>query len=77
MNFPYHTESISQHVHHFKGSHKKKNVPKSGKSPKGGGGVSAGDQKVHNSKCGLFDKRGGGKIFSVFPNLDVDFKCFS
>ena len=30
------------------------------KVQKGGEGVSSGDQKVHNSKCGLFDKRGGG-----------------
>ena len=37
-----------------RGAIKKKNVPKSGKSPKGGG-VSAGDQKVHNSNFGLFD----------------------
>ena len=31
-----------------------KNVPKLGKSPKGGGGVSVENQKVHNSKCRLF-----------------------
>ena len=58
------------------GSHQKKNVPISGKSPKGGG-ASAGDQKVHNSKCGLLDKRGGGHIFIFFPNVNVEFQCFS
>ena len=35
-----------------------KNVTKVGKSPKGG--VSIKNQKVQNSKFGLFDKRGGG-----------------
>ena len=53
----------------LRGAIKIKNVPKSGKSPKGGGGVSAGDQKVHNSKCGLFDKRGGEAIFSFFSQM--------
>ena len=62
----------------LRGAIKKKNVPKSGKSPKGGGGVSAGDQKVHNSKCGLFDKRGGGgHIFIFFPNVNAHFRYFS
>ena len=60
-----------------KGSNQKKNVPKSGKSPKGGGGVSFEDQKVHNSKCGLFDKRGRGHIFIFVPNVNADYKCFS
>ena len=48
-----------------------KNVTKSGKSPKGGGGVSSENRKVHNSKCGLCDKRGGGgeAIFSVFSQM--------
>ena len=45
---------------------------------RGGGGVSSENQKVHNSKCGLFDKRGGGgQIFRFFPNVNVDFKCLS
>ena len=48
-----------------------KNVPKSGKSPKGGEGVGPGNQKVHNSKCGLFD------IFIFFPNVNAHFKHFS
>ena len=39
------------------------------------GGVSTKNQKVQNSKFGLFDMRGGGYIF--FPNENVDFKCFS
>ena len=34
-------------------------------SPKGGG-FNTGNQNVHNSKCGLFDKRGEA-IFSIFP----------
>ena len=42
-----------------------KNVTKSGKSPKGGGGVSTKNQKVRNLKFGLFDKRGEA-IFSFF-----------
>ena len=33
-----------------------KNVPKCGKSPKWGVGVGTKNQKVHNSKFGLFDK---------------------
>ena len=39
---------------------KLKNVPKSGKSPKVWGG---------GHKCGLFDKRGGEAIFSLFPQM--------
>ena len=48
-------------------------------SPKGGaGGISTNNQKVQNSKFGLFDMGGGGvQIFCVFPNVNVDFKCFS
>ena len=45
-----------------------KNVPKSGKSPKGGGGITTGNQKVHNSECGLFYKRGEGHIF-IFSQM--------
>ena len=45
-----------------------KNVPKCGKHLKGEGeGVSPKNQKVHNSKCGLFNKRGGRPDFQVFP----------
>ena len=41
-----------------------------------GGGVSTKNQKVQNSKFGLFDKRGGGRLyFHFFPNINVDFKC--
>ena len=46
---------------------KKKKIPNYGKSPKGGGGVSSKNQKVQNSKFGLFDKRGGGPNFHFFP----------
>ena len=43
-----------------------------------GGGISAKNQKVHNSKCGLFDKRGvGGHFFIFFPNVNAHFKHFS
>ena len=45
-----------------------KNVPKCGKNPKGGG-VCFKNQKVHNSKCGLFYKRGGEARFSGFSQL--------
>ena len=31
-----------------------KNAPKGGKSPKGGGGISDGNQKVHDSKCSRY-----------------------
>ena len=44
-----------------------KNVLKREKMSKSGGGISSGDQKVHNSKCGLFDKRGG--IFSFYSQM--------
>ena len=50
-----------------------KNVPKGGKSPKGrGGGISAGNQKVHNSNCGLFDKRGWifSQMSETFPGWE-------
>ena len=77
-------ESIKLETNHGKqrydmirGESQMKNVTKSGKSPKGGGGVSDRNQKVHNSKCGLFYKRGGGHIFIFFPNVNVEFKCFS
>ena len=64
---------------HCLGEQSKKKCPnKWKKSKRGGGGVSAGDHKVHNSKCGLFDKRGGGARFTFFfPNVNEDFKCFS
>ena len=55
---------------------KLKNVPKSGKIPRGGG-VSTRNQKVHNSKCGLFDKRGEAKFSFFPPNVGAEFKCFS
>ena len=47
-----------------------KNVTKSGKSPPGGGG-SKKHQKVQNSKFGLFDKRGGEAIFSIFSQIQM------
>ena len=35
-------------------------------------------KNVQNSKFGLFDSRGGGvRFFRFFPNVNVDFKCFS
>ena len=39
--------------------------------------VSAGDQKVHNLKCGLFYKRGVGHIFIFSPNVNAQFRYFS
>ena len=56
----------------LRGPIKIKNVPKSGKSPKGGGGVSEKNQKVQNLKFGLFDKR-GVQIFKFFPNVNEDY----
>ena len=55
-----------------------KNVTKMEKAQKIGG-ISAENQKVQNSKFGLFDKKGGGgfRIFIFFPNLNIDFKFFS
>ena len=56
----------------------KKKDHKKGKKAKGGGeGVSSGDKKVHNSKCGLFDKRGGDIIFTFFPNVNAHLIYFS
>ena len=46
---------------------KKKCPEKWKKSKRGEAGVSAGDKKVHNSKCGLFDKRWGRPDFLGFP----------
>ena len=52
-----------------KGSIKKKGHKKWKKS-KRGAGFSAKNQKVHNSKYGLFDKRGGGVwIFGFVQNV--------
>ena len=60
------------------GKHPKKKIPNYGKSPKGRGGVSSKNQKVQNSKFGLFDKRGGGvRIFIFFPNVNAHFRYFS
>ena len=53
----------------LRGESQIKNVPKSGKSPKGGGGVSEKNQKVQNLKFGLFDKRGGESKFSIFSQM--------
>ena len=53
-----------------------KNVTKSGKSPIGGGGVRKKNQKVQNSKIGVFGlliRGGGGYIFIFFPNVNIDF----
>ena len=47
------------------------------KVQKGEGGVSDRNKKVHNLKCGIFDKSGGCNIFLFFPNVNVEFKCFS
>ena len=47
-----------------------KNVPESGKSPKRG--ITAEDQ---NSNFGLFNKRGGVRIFRFFPNVNVTFNA--
>ena len=49
-----------------------KNVTEIGTSP--GGGRSAKNKKVQNSKGGLFEMGGGVRIFSVFPIVNVDFK---
>ena len=49
-----------------KGSIPKKKIPNYGKSPKG---VSSKNQKVQNSKFGLFEKRGGGPNFHFFPKF--------
>ena len=50
------------------GKHSKKKSPKKWKKSKGGG-ISAGDQKVRNSKFGLFDKRGGGGHIFIFSQI--------
>ena len=67
---PISTMKVSRVVPHLREASELKNVTKSGKSPKGGGGVSSENQKVHNSKCGLCDKMGGGEArFSVFSQM--------
>ena len=33
-------------------------------------------ENVHNSKCGLFEMKGGVWIFSCLPNINVNFQCF-
>ena len=54
-----------------------KNVPKSGKSPKGGKG-SAQEIKKSTIQDVDFLTRGGGRpYFNFFPNVNADFKCFS
>ena len=40
-----------------------------GKSQKEGGGVSAENQKVHNSKCRLLCDEGGDLVFQIFPKF--------
>ena len=49
-----------------------------GKSPKAGGGVSSENQKVHNSKFGLFEIRVGGSRFLRFKVIfkAILIKCF-
>ena len=52
-------------------------VTKSGKSPIGGEGVS---KKIKKSKIRNLDfliRGGGDYIFIFFPNVNLDFKCFS
>ena len=61
----------------FKKNMRIKKCPKKRKKSKRGGRVSSENQKVHNSKCGLFDKRWWGQIFRFFPNVNVDFRCLS
>ena len=50
-----------------RGAIKKKCPEKWKKSKRGEAGVSAGDKKVHNSKCGFFDKRGSQENCGLFP----------
>ena len=58
-----------------KGSMWIKNVTKSGKSPKGGGGQ---HQKIKKSKIRNLDFLIRGRLyFHFFPNVNVDLKCFS
>ena len=47
------------------------------KKSKRGAGISSVDQRVHNSKCGLYDKRGeGGHIFIFFSNSNAHFRYY-
>ena len=46
-----------------------KKCPKKGKKSKRGRGISAEDQKLQNSKFGLFGKRGGESEFSGFSQM--------
>ena len=52
--------------------HLPKNATKSWKSPKAvGGGISAENQKVHNSKCRIFLYEGGGPDFRIFQKFKL------
>ena len=54
-----------------KGSIQKKKKSQIMEKVQKGGGISSKNQKVQNSKFGLFDKRGRGPNFHFFPK----FKC--
>ena len=47
-------QNLNESCAQLKGSLQNKNITNSGKSPKGGGGISTENQKVHNPKCILF-----------------------
>ena len=63
MNFPYHTESISQHVHHFKPI--QKFWKKINYFPRRGGGGEGGTPFAENSA------KITNLIFEPFPYLDM------
>ena len=54
-----------------------KNVTKSGKGPKEGEGVIKKNQKVQNSNLDFLIRGGVRLDFYFFPNVNVDFQCFS
>ena len=64
LNFQYHIKQAQ-----LREAFKLKNVTKSGKSPPGGGRSAKKHQKVHNSKFGHFDKKGGGLYFRFFSQM--------
>ena len=53
----------------------KKNIPKSGKNKKKGGG--RGQRQKSQLEISTFLDEGGARNFKFIPNINVDFTCFS
>ena len=60
-------------INGLRGESQIENVTKSGKSPKGGGGVSEKSKKSKNLNLDFLIREGGVRIFKFFPNVNVDY----